>query len=65
MTKRSSFHTYFLRAAVLELLVDDLEPHVEHFECVEHPKRLNRPDRQAIGIYLAFDKHKLWLTLLT
>lgn len=45
MTKRSSFYTFFLRAAVLELLVDDLEPHVEHFECVEHPKRLSRPDR--------------------
>lgn len=33
------------RAAVLELLCEELEPQVEHFECVDHPDRLNRPDR--------------------
>lgn len=33
------------RAAVLELLCEQLEPQVEHFECVDHPDRLNRPDR--------------------
>lgn len=33
------------RAAVLELLWGELEPRVKHFECVDHPDRLNRPDR--------------------
>lgn len=37
------------RAAVLELLQGDLEPQVEHFECVDHPDRLNRPDRWVAG----------------
>lgn len=34
-----------IRAAVLELVPGELEPRVEHFECVDHPDRLNRPDR--------------------
>lgn len=32
---------------MLELLCDELEPRVKHFECVDHPDRLNRPDRSV------------------
>lgn len=42
---RASFVCSCGRAAVLELLTDELEPRVKHFECVDHPDRLNRPDR--------------------
>lgn len=40
------------RAAVLELLCEEIEPQVEHFECVDHPDRLNRPDRCVLGYFL-------------
>ncbi|CAM9578912.1 unnamed protein product, partial [Ectocarpus fasciculatus] len=41
---------YGNRAAVLELLCEELEPQVEHFECVDHPDRLNRPDRSEVHL---------------
>ncbi|CAN0416450.1 unnamed protein product, partial [Discosporangium mesarthrocarpum] len=36
---------YGNRAAVLQLERDALEPSVMHFECVDHPDRMARPDR--------------------
>lgn len=46
-TPGTSLDLYILlvRAAVLELLEEELEPRVQRFECVDHPDRLNRPDR--------------------
>ncbi|CAM9234494.1 unnamed protein product, partial [Hapterophycus canaliculatus] len=41
---------YGNRAAVLELLCEEVEPQVEHFECVDHPDRLNRPDRSEVHL---------------
>lgn len=46
------------RAAVLELLCEEIEPQVEHFECVDHPDRLNRPDRCVYSVCLIFEA--LW-----
>lgn len=36
---------------MLELLCEELEPQVEHFECVDHPDRLNRPDRLVGAVH--------------
>ncbi|CAM9623025.1 unnamed protein product [Pylaiella littoralis] len=41
---------YGNRAAVLGLLCEEIEPQVEHFECVDHPDRLNRPDRSEVHL---------------
>ncbi|CAM9915011.1 unnamed protein product, partial [Choristocarpus tenellus] len=41
---------YGNRAAVLELERDKLEPTVKHFECVDHPDRMARPDRSEVHL---------------